>query len=48
MKVAKCIASGLVGGEALSVDASLIKADVRPSSSAVVRLGPRAGTAFVM
>src|ERR1700757_4947698 len=26
--VAKCIASGLVGGEALSVDASLIKADV--------------------
>jgi hypothetical protein len=26
----------------------LIKADVRPSSSAVVRLGPRAGTAFVM
>lgn len=26
--VAKCIAAGLVGGEALSVDASLIKADV--------------------
>jgi hypothetical protein len=26
--VAKCIASGLVGGEAFSVDASLIKADV--------------------
>jgi hypothetical protein len=25
--VAKCIAAGLVGGEALSVDASLIKAD---------------------
>jgi transposase len=26
--VAKCIAAGLVGGEALSIDASLIKADV--------------------
>ena len=26
--VAKCIAAGLVGGEAFSVDASLIKADV--------------------
>jgi hypothetical protein len=26
--VAKCIVAGLVGGEALSVDASLIKADV--------------------
>jgi len=26
--VAKCVAAGLVGGEALSVDASLIKADV--------------------
>jgi len=26
--VAKCIAAGLVGGEALSVDAILIKADV--------------------
>jgi transposase len=29
--VAKCIASGLVGGEAFSVDASLIKADVDKS-----------------
>ena len=26
--VAKCIAAGLVGGEALSIDASLIKTDV--------------------
>jgi transposase len=26
--VAKCIAAGLIGGEAFSIDASLIKADV--------------------
>jgi hypothetical protein len=26
--VARCITAGLVGGEALSIDASLIKADV--------------------
>ncbi len=29
--VAKCIVEGLVGGEAFSVDASLIKADVNPA-----------------